>query len=101
MVQEGEGSAAAGLGEASASHQDDPEPADSQPVAERDPSERYCRVQPRSRAYDSCCSLEMSGLKVVACWNSLILCLDEGRSRQCIKVLMRRKVLRLLGIKSG
>ena len=41
MVQEGE---AADTSEPSGSHQDDGDAADSQPVAERDPSERYSRV---------------------------------------------------------
>lgn len=44
MVQEGEVKSAAETNEASNSH-DDAEAADSQPVAERDPSERYSRVQ--------------------------------------------------------
>ena len=45
MVQEGEVSPAAQTNEASISHPDDGETAESQPVAERDPSERYSRVQ--------------------------------------------------------
>ena len=44
MVQEGEASSAAQTNEASTSHVDESEAADSQPVAERDPSERYSRV---------------------------------------------------------
>ena len=43
MVQEGEVKSAAETNEAGNS-QDDAEAADSQPVAERDPSERYSRV---------------------------------------------------------
>lgn len=50
MVQEGEVRSAAETNEASTSHPDDAEAADSQPVAERDPSERYSRVQPSTRA---------------------------------------------------
>ena len=45
MVQGGEVRSAAETNEASNSHPDDAEAADSQPVAERDPSERYSRVQ--------------------------------------------------------
>ena len=50
MVQEGEVKFAAETNEASTSHPDDAEAADSQPVAERDPSERYSRVQLSTRA---------------------------------------------------
>lgn len=50
MVQEGEVRSAAETNEASTSHPDDAEAADSQPVAERDPSERYSRVQPSTPA---------------------------------------------------
>ena len=49
MVQEGEVKSAAATNEASNSH-DDAEAADSQPVAEKDPSERYSRVQLSVRA---------------------------------------------------
>ena len=102
MVQEGEVKSAAETNEASSSH-DDAEAADSQPVAERDPSERYSRVQLR-RAFDlGCtlsCRLRMSRL-TTCCLHSLTSFLVVGPSRRFTKGLMRKKALKLPGIKSG
>ena len=58
MVQGGEVSSAAETNGTSSSHLDDGEAADSHPVAERDPSERYSRVQQRSPVRNLCYSLE-------------------------------------------
>ena len=57
MVQGGEVSSAAETNGTSASHLDDGEAADSHPVAERDPSERYSRVQHHSSFRNFCYSL--------------------------------------------
>lgn len=58
MVQGGEVSSAAETNGTSASHQDEGEAADSHPVAERDPSERYSRVQQNPLFRNVCYSLE-------------------------------------------
>ena len=57
MVQAGEVSSAAETIGTSASNPDDGEAADSHPVAERDPSERYSRVKHRNSVRNLCCSL--------------------------------------------
>lgn len=98
MVQEGEVKSAAETNEASNSH-DDAEAADSQPVAERDPSERYSRVQLSIRAGILCCRLEVSRL-TTCCLHSLTPFLVVGPLKPFTKGLMRKRASKLPGIKS-